>query len=68
MTLYTLMNTLECVAISKPIEFYWNGEQIAVLNIGDHDDRYRAFISEYGLYLVKSLDIDQESASYLITL
>lgn len=68
MTIYTLMNTLEAVASDEPIDFYSGEYLLASLTLGEHDDRYRAFMSEYGLRSPKSMNIDTESLSYLVRL
>ena len=68
MVLNTFMNFIESVAIPKPIDFYYNNEFVATIDMDDHDDRYRAFMSEFGLYSVISLDIDTNAASYIVNL
>ena len=68
MVLNTFMNFIESVAISKPIDFYYNNEFVGTVELYEHDDRYWAFMSEFGLYTVKSLDIDQNSLSYVVHL
>lgn len=68
MVLNTFMNFIESVAIPKPIDFYHNNEFIATIEMNEHDDRYWAFMSEFGLYSVNSLDIDTNSASYVVNL
>lgn len=68
MVLNTFMNFLESVAITKPIEFYFNGAMLATLELHEHNDRYRAFMSEYGLYSVKNMDFDEYSKSYIVHL
>lgn len=68
MVLNTFMNFIESVAISKPVDFYFNNDFIGTIELSDHDDRYRALMSEFGLYTVKSMDIDQNSLSYVVHL
>lgn len=68
MTLYSIMNLLEALAIPRPIELNFEERTVCVLELGEHDDRYCAFMSQYGLYNVISIDIDSDSASYVIRL
>lgn len=68
MVVYTFMNFLESVAITKPIEFYFNGYMLVTLELHEHNDRYRSFMSEYGLYNVKNMDFDEYSKSYIVHL
>lgn len=68
MVLNTFMNFIESVAIPKPIELYFNEKLIGTFELNEHDDRYYAFMAEFGLYLVKSLDIDSDSLSYIVRL
>lgn len=68
MVVYTFMNFIESVAITKPIEFYFNGYMLAALELHEHNDRYKSFMSEYGLYNVKNMDFDEYSKSYIVHL
>lgn len=68
MTIYTLMNTLEAIASDEPIDFYRGEYLLASLTLGEHNDRYRSFMAEYGLWSPKSMNIDTESLSYLVRL
>ena len=68
MVVYTFMNFIESVAVEKPIDFYKNGIMIATLNLNDHDDRYRGFMSQYGFDKVYLFDFDEYSNSYLVYL
>lgn len=68
MTVYTLMNTLEAIASDEPIDFYRGEYLLASLTLGEHDERYRSFMGEYGLWRPKSMNIDTESLSYLVRL
>lgn len=68
MTIYTLMNTLEAIASDEPIDFYRGEYLLASLTLGEHDDRYCSFMSEYGLWNAKGMNIDGESLSYRVML
>lgn len=68
MTIYTLMNTLEAIASDEPIDFYRGEYLLASLTLGEHDERYRSFMSEYGLWNAKGMNIDGESLSYRVML
>lgn len=68
MVVLTFMNFLESVALSRTVEFYKNGVMLSTLELHNHDDRYKAFMSEFGLDDVKSLDIDGWAESYVIHL
>jgi len=68
MTIYTLMNTLEAIASDEPIDFYRGEYLLASLTLGEHDDRYCSFMSEYGLWNAKAMNIDIESLSYRVML
>ena len=68
MVLYTFMNFIESVAVEKPIDFYKNDVIIATLNLNEHDDRYRQFMSQYGLEKVRLFDFDEYSNSYIVRL
>ena len=41
---------------------------ISTLNLNDHDDRYRQFMSQYGLEKVRLFDFDEYSNSYIVRL
>lgn len=68
MVVYTFMNFIESVAVEKPIDFYKDGVMIATLNLNDHDDRYKEFMSQYGLDKVHLFDFDEYSNSYIVRL
>lgn len=68
MTIYTLMNMLEAIASDEPIDFYHGEYLLASLTLGDHDERYRSFMSEYGLWNARAMNIDTESLSYRVML
>lgn len=68
MVVYTFMNFIESVAIERPIEFYNDNELIAYLTINEHDERYQAFMSQYGLDEVQFMDFDEYSNCYIVKL
>lgn len=68
MVLFTFMNFMEAVATIKPIDFYFENRLIGSFELNNHDDRYNAFMARFGLYNVRSMDIDTYSNSYIVNL
>lgn len=68
MVVYTFMNFIESVAIERPIEFYNDNGLIAYLTINEHNERYQAFMYQFGLYEVQFMDFDDYSNCYIVKL
>lgn len=67
MTLYTFMNFLEPYTSGEPIDIYSN-RLLGSLESGTHDDRYYMFMSEFGLYEIKYLTIDNETQGFKVVI